>query len=268
MATPTYTRAQWANDVLSKLGNSPSALDVVPVPFGPGARDYTAWWLAAWTMFESAPGEKGYNLLKTCQPEPGSTTIPGGSCVQSYQQYSDSINATVAALQNGRYPALLHALQTNDLTGLGMQSILAGLGLQPTSGASNVASEVKVWNGGANYSVLNIATRALDPNFENAGGLSDQTFPDTAGSANNYSNSAQSGNQANNPASDIMGGTCNAWDITCIVGNAISGLSGTIHSALVRIGFFILGLILFAFGGWLLIQKSGAVSPSVKERIS
>lgn len=48
--------------------------------------------------------------------------------------------------------------------------------------------------------------------------------------------------------------TCAPWNIPCIVGNAISALGSTVHNVLIRIGFFILGILLFIAGGILLIS--------------
>lgn len=169
----TYTRRDWCIDLASAMGfgtKIPNYPNIAGVTIGdPNAYKtpdtYDHWfidWLVAWTTFESGIGESGYNLLKTAQVMPGSTAISRVSPVQKFGSYSDGISATVAALTNGRYGALVNAFQTDDDTSLGISVMPPGTFSSEVPVASNIASEIKVWNGGGNYSAQDIAHRVQD----------------------------------------------------------------------------------------------------------
>lgn len=97
------TRGQWARDFLNAIGNS-----------NPDAR--TVNFVAAWTLGENTRAR--YNPLATTQPHAGETCFSrheDGSCwVRNYLTHQDGIEATATTIKNGRYPHLLHGLQTND----------------------------------------------------------------------------------------------------------------------------------------------------------
>jgi len=91
-------RGEWARAFLGALGNGT-----------PDAK--TVNFVAAWTLGENAPA--AYNPLATTQEMPGATDFNWVG-VKNYTSHQQGIDATVTTIQNGRYPHVLHGLQTND----------------------------------------------------------------------------------------------------------------------------------------------------------
>lgn len=124
-------RESWARAFLNQLGNTNPSNEVVA-------------FVVAWeTMEGGGVGTENvahYNPLNTTQPASGSTSVNSVG-VRSYATQQSGLDASTAVIRNGRYPSLLHALQTNDVGSLG----LAG---QPI--ASNVAGDLSVWVKGSN----------------------------------------------------------------------------------------------------------------------
>lgn len=123
----TYTRQQWAQDFLCSIGNCS------PTP-------QTLNWVTNWTTAETAGPSNyaSYNLLNTTQPMPGSTFfnhLSGGLGVQNYTSYQQGIQANATTLQNGYYPDLLSALQSNNYTAL-------------STGSGNIVQEMGTWGTG------------------------------------------------------------------------------------------------------------------------
>jgi hypothetical protein len=102
--TTSYTRAQWATDLLKAIGNSNPSIK-------------TIYWVVGWTDYESSAGGAAYNLLNTTQRMPGSWDFNSVG-VQNFTSYSQGIQANAIVLENGYYPTLLVALQSNDLSSL------------------------------------------------------------------------------------------------------------------------------------------------------
>lgn len=90
-----------------------------------------------------------FNPLNTEQQETGSvdfkTGKPGGGSVQSYPDSTTGVKATVDALQNGQYGALVNALSTGDLIGLGFTA--RGSPSFSHKISRNIASELSLWGG-------------------------------------------------------------------------------------------------------------------------
>lgn len=120
-----FTRGQWATDLLVMLGNMSIEADTLFFAVG---------WTTAETLADS--GAK-YNLLNTTQPAPDATDF-NSVHVKNYTSYREGIQDTVWTLQNGFYPHLSKALETNDIAAL--------------SGPSpEILAELNVWCGHCNY---------------------------------------------------------------------------------------------------------------------
>jgi hypothetical protein len=119
--TISYTRAQWATDLLKAIGNSNPSLK-------------TIYWVVGWTDYESSAGGAAYNLLNTTQRMPGGWDFNSVG-VQNYTSYSQGIKANAIVLENGYYPTLLAALQSNDLSSL-------------ASPPASIQSELGTWGTG------------------------------------------------------------------------------------------------------------------------
>lgn len=89
-----------------------------------------------------------FNPLNTERVETGSvnfSTGKAGSGVQAYPDNGAGIKATVDALQNGLYGALVNALKTGDLIGLGFTA--RGAPSFSHKMSRNIASELSTWGG-------------------------------------------------------------------------------------------------------------------------
>ena len=127
-----YTRQQFVTDVLRGIGNNTPSGNIIG-------------WMVAWTVAETGHPSgsyqgASYNLLNTTQPAPGTTNF-NSIGVKNYTSYAQGIAATVQTLQNGYYPALLAALQTNNQTAL-------GFGGSPSPG---VMANLNTWCGSCGY---------------------------------------------------------------------------------------------------------------------
>ncbi len=108
-ATPVYNpaitnQADFAYALLARLGISPNPGNVSAI--------------VAWERAEGGNWNNSakFNPLNTTQTAPGSISINGVG-VQSYQSWSEGLDATVQTLRNGRYNAILNALNgTNPYT--------------------------------------------------------------------------------------------------------------------------------------------------------
>ena len=116
----SYTRGQFATDVLHAIGNNN------PTP-------QTVDWVVAWSLAETGHPSgsyqgASYNLLNTTQPASGATDF-NSIGVKNYTSYSQGVNATAQTLENGYYTDLLAALRTNDDAALGFGSNSPTLGI-------------------------------------------------------------------------------------------------------------------------------------------
>ena len=127
-----YTRQQFVTDVLRGIGNATPSGNIIG-------------WMVAWTVAETGHPSgsyqgASYNLLNTTQPAPGATNF-NSIGVKNYTSYAQGITATVQTLQNGYYPTLLAALQTNNQAALGFGGV-------PSPG---VMANLNTWCGSCGY---------------------------------------------------------------------------------------------------------------------
>lgn len=121
----SFTREQWAKDLLIRMGN-------------PIVNQQVIDWIVGWTVFETNTNSGAkFNLLNTTQPMPGATDFNSVG-VKNYTSYAQGIQATQLTLQNGRYGFLSQALFTNDIKSLN----------PPSAG---VQSDLHTWCGGCGY---------------------------------------------------------------------------------------------------------------------
>lgn len=124
----SYTRQQWAVAFLNAIGNNNPSQNVID-------------WVVNWTRFETATGSgASYNLLNTTQPESGSTVFNSVG-VQNYTSFQQGVQANASTLENGYYPSLLSALQSNNEGALGFNG----------SPSQSVLSNLSTWCGGCGY---------------------------------------------------------------------------------------------------------------------
>lgn len=101
---PTYTREQWARDVLHGLGNNNPTQEQVN-------------FLVGWSKSEAGGGPGNwpgqYNPINTSEPMPGSTCMNCdiGYSVQNYQSYQQGLAAILKNLLGGRYNAIVAYLR-------------------------------------------------------------------------------------------------------------------------------------------------------------
>jgi hypothetical protein len=100
----SFTRTQWAQDLLHALGNGQPSVLVTN-------------FIVGWTCFETLTDQGAkYNLLNTTQPLPGSTffnDLGNGIGVQNYLSYQDGLKANKITLVNGYYPDIVAMLLGN-----------------------------------------------------------------------------------------------------------------------------------------------------------
>lgn len=99
----SFTRQQWVKDFLRLVGN-------------PNPSQVTIWFVCGWSAFEipmMSNNTPWYNLLATTQTAPGATNFNAVG-VKNYTSYDQGVNANAATLKNGRYPALLSAVTSNN----------------------------------------------------------------------------------------------------------------------------------------------------------
>jgi hypothetical protein len=101
----SYTPASWARALLTANGDHVTACNTAAI---------TAWERAEGGHWA---GQATYNPLNTTRTEPGSRAVintnpgsPAGPWVQAYTSWRSGLAATIATLNNGRYPAILSAL--------------------------------------------------------------------------------------------------------------------------------------------------------------
>lgn len=231
MPTVPYQQ-QWAIDFLHALGNNNPSVS-------------TETFVVGWEIAES--GRQTHpttnNPLNTTQPEPGATSINSVG-VKSYPTYQQGIQANAQVLQGGGYPNLLHALQTNDAGNLGMN---AGQSM-----AANIASDLSYWVHGtrspiATSYISNILGSAGVQNAQNKlGGGPGGAVPGGTGDTTSTT-----------PASTPPG-ACAPWDIACLWNQLAPHLTAALAGAGVRIGLFLLAVVLVIIGGIILIHPDPA----------
>lgn len=121
----SFTREQFARDILIRMGNSIPNQKIID-------------WIVGWSVYETNTNSGAtYNILNTTQPMPGATNFNSVG-VKNYTSYSQGIQATQLTIQNGLYGHLSEALFTNNVSAL----------YPPTSG---VLSDLHTWCGGCGY---------------------------------------------------------------------------------------------------------------------
>lgn len=129
----------FCTSVITQLRNNAGQTNALGA--GPSAKIVD--FMISWAHHEggSQTNSCAFNVLNTMQAEPGSVqcsgTLPG---IQSYPDPATGEKAQVDALQNGRYPSLLHALTTNDEGNLGFSA--------PFTMASDIAGDLTMWVSG------------------------------------------------------------------------------------------------------------------------
>ena len=142
-----YTRQDWAIGLLHALGNSNPSPSVVN-------------WVIAWSALETGgPPGASYNLLNTTQRENGSTNFNSVG-VQNFPDFNTGVQANAQVLNNGRYPSLVQALRSNDISSLNTNS--------------RINSELSIWGTGPKQGVISTMAGALSP------GLANQSFSGNA----------------------------------------------------------------------------------------
>src|SRR6266699_1411288 len=140
---------QWEVAFLKSIGNT-------------NPRPETVTFVVAWGSQEGGglTNSCSYNMLNTMQGGYGGQNCTGIG-IKAYPNLQSGVAANTAAIKNGNYPSLLHAMQTNDL---------CGLGLCNGQMAPNVAGDMSVWLSGNRSPVahdyigkiLNIAASIID----------------------------------------------------------------------------------------------------------
>lgn len=173
----TLTMGEWSRAFCRTLGNmAPSDLIVS--------------FIVAWGRKEGGGGSSvvgstnncNGNMLNTCQVMAGSvhcSSVGPSICVQSYRNVNDGIFANAQALKNGRYPSLLHALETNDENSLGFHGHKM---------AGNIAGDLSVWVSGSRTANLGyaaqVATMANAQGPDTSKGTGDSNVPGSSNSSN------------------------------------------------------------------------------------
>lgn len=96
----SFSREQWCRSVLSALGNTRPAVEIL---------DFLVGWTAFEVLANSGPK---YNLLATTLKWNHSTSYNDVG-VQNYETYADGVAANVATLQNNYYPSIFSCLKGN-----------------------------------------------------------------------------------------------------------------------------------------------------------
>lgn len=211
----TLTMAEWSRAFCRTLGNmAPSDLIVS--------------FIVAWGRKEGGGGSSivgstnrcNGNMLNTCQLMAGSvhcSSVSSGGCVQSYRNVNDGIMANALALKNGRYPSLLHALETNDENNLGFHGHKM---------AHNIAGDLSVWVSGSRTANLGYAASVAA--MANAQG------PDT-------SKDTTTGGNGNMPNT----GTPLDWITNLLGSGTISWINNPIRIVKLVVGVLLIGVSLF-----------------------
>lgn len=121
----SFTREQWAYDLLAAIGNPKPNLATI---------DFVVGWTTAETATNS--GAK-FNLLNTTQPITDATDF-NSVHVKNYSSYNEGIQETAITLENGRYPHILNALKTNN-------------NIDFTGPSSAILAELRIWCGDCAY---------------------------------------------------------------------------------------------------------------------
>jgi surface antigen len=160
----TYTRQQFCVSLLHALGNNNPTQPVVNFMIG-------------WSLEESGhnlTNAARYNLWNTTQRALGSTffnTLSPGVGVQNYVSFSQGITANASTLNNGLYPNLIRALQTNNANALGLTG-------GQISGA--IAGDLSVWVNGRRTPIATQYVQAIHTLSMSPGNAGNETAPGTA----------------------------------------------------------------------------------------
>lgn len=135
--SPVVRRVNGASTVTSSSGSTSNSAFAAALLTAMGAPQSTQNLSSLNGWFSREGTKAAFNPLATTQLESGSTQFNSAG-VQNYTSQAQGVAATVATLENGRYPAIVMALQ-------------AGQGL--AAGNGQVQSELMTWSGGGYSSV-------------------------------------------------------------------------------------------------------------------
>jgi hypothetical protein len=138
VAASDITLGQWADATIDQLRNSQSISNLLGAQPSQNIKNF----FVAWAHVEggSQTNQCHFNPLNTMQEEQGATQCSGAMPgIKAYPDSQTGTNATLDALANGNYGALLNALVTNDE---------ANLGFLGHPMAQNVAEDLSVWVAG------------------------------------------------------------------------------------------------------------------------
>jgi len=129
-----FKRGDWSGDLARTVGNPDPNQDIIN-------------FISGWSTSETnANSGARFNLLNTTESAADATDF-NSVHVRNYTSYQEGLAETAATLANGRYPALLEAIKTNDV------SALAGP-------SPEILAELKTWSGGDGYGAGFIALGA------------------------------------------------------------------------------------------------------------
>lgn len=232
----SYSREQWARDFLAAIGNANPSQNVVN-------------WVVAWEKSEtSCCTGASFNQLNTTLKTSDSVGTWNSIGVQQYKSYSGGIQANAQTLMNGRYASLLGALRSNDEQALGYGS---------TSPSPNVMQNLNTWCGSCGYgnsfvklggagkseifsgtptSVTPLSTGNCNPILQNL-------FPYLPCDAITIADNKIASTPPSDAATQVVGGLVND-SITNAINGLITGLTGDF----MKVGLFLLSIIVFIIG--------------------
>lgn len=160
VANTNITLGAWCDATLDQLRNSQSISNLLGAQPSQNIKNF----FVAWCHVEggSQTNKCAFNCLNTMQDETGAIQCPGTlPGIKSYPDSQTGTNATLDALANGNYGALLNALVTNDE---------ASLGFLGHPMAQNVAQDLSVWVSGRRNPIKSsyIYTIMADAGISNA----------------------------------------------------------------------------------------------------
>lgn len=244
--TVQVTLAGYMNDVLIDLRNR-TGVTTIPGIVGPSQPIMN--FMISWGHNEGGSQTNAchFNVLNTMQDETGATQCPGTlPGIKVYPDNPTGLKATVDALNNGRYGALVHALTTNDEGNLGLTH---GLPM-----AANIAADLSVWVSGSSALkedyVLNILQNAGVSDAFIVGGTKSRGQGVSQEQIDKWGSTVIGlgpSNQPPNPLDQIGQAFSN---VNTFFGNLVSFFTNPLR--LVKI---VLGSLLIVVGGYLFVKE-------------
>lgn len=234
---PTYnvTLLQFMTSLANNLRNNAGQTNTL----GSGPSQNILNFLVSWGHWEggSQTNKATFNPLNTMQQEEGSTQASGDILkgIQAYPDSTTGVKATVDALNNGNYPSLVHALETNDELNLGFTQRSSPLFNHMM--ANNIAGDLSTWVSGnrtltssSQSYILNIMQGAGIPNASIDGGNRESSLAgNSQDTINKWGNVSLGMSQQGTVASNVQG----QWTTNDIIKVALGAL------------FILIGAVLF-----------------------